>query len=583
MTARIRWLLGRDYSSLLVAIALFFSTVVTSEASKRLVLIAGARQEAIQEFYNHYATGSETSPDGTESIRGWRWPVLREEDLDLVLSESEAGTAVSRYNIFDLLFRQKDDSVIQKVLTDAIRESWENSSNGVILGEERFGNVGENPFTSDDALKVIYRLMENLSIRSKDVTLVLVYDTPRIEQWATVVREKSMYETYNDFLCQGSEADKRFEYIDTTMNPFKLATVYRQQGWNVVVLDENGVRRSGSDPSHAIACNILGASCQEGLISGLQEEISNPAPSYLNDEMDKKDKRELELEELFLLRDCMYKKDLEHDSGGEEFQILNQESIWKNCRNRYDSAFREQITDVNFFLNVIQSQTGCESEAVDLSDILAYANSTSFVLWPILLVSILCLVVVTGLFCVRKLRGRNIKDEFDGVFRDSIFGKKKSLNPEPSVTPTPKPSKASLCNACKFVRFDPDCIFCNGQSLSSFDIGREVERRIKQQSVNTANVIGEARDDYSYSPHGVDTSHFDMNLRKIRSQNMKHPRKIEEAKQEKGSKVLRNLKDLLDLKNESGDEVDRVTETTDVFAGNNLQTIALEEKDDRFV
>lgn len=584
MNKRFRWLLGGDYSFLLIAIAITFSTTMSSKAAKHLVLIAGPRQEGIQEFFYQLATGLETSSKRSESLRGWRWPILREEDLDLLLREKVEETNVSRHNDFDLLFRRKNDSVIQEVLMEAIRYSWEKSTHGIMLGEERFGKVGVNPFTSDDALKVIYRLMENLSIRTKDVTLVLIYDTPRIEQWASVWREQSTYEKYNDFLCKSNEADERFEYIDTAMNPFKLAKVYRQHGWNVVVLDEDGVRRSGFDPAHAIACNILGVSCEEGWITGLKEEISRPLPSYEINELDEDNKHELE--QLFLLRDCCYKEDLELRSGTKEFQIVNQDSIWRDCRNKYDFELREKIRDVHFFLNVIQSQKGCEREFVDLSDILSSTNVSSFekLLWPIIFSSILFLAIVSGVLFIREKHGKNIRNEFDGLFRDSNFWRRKSTNPMP---PDTADRSKSSCNACKFVRFDPNCIFCHdGKRLTSSEIGKEVERRMKQyQTRNLVGVTDEAEGENEVGPQvsSAPASHlqeaFDMNLRNTRSESKKRRKKEQREK----SKAVRKFNELLVLKTESEDKVYTLTEPSDFSSGDNLQTIFFDEDDDIYV
>lgn len=611
-----------------------FLTAMPSEANKHLVLIVGARQQGLQEFFYQFAAGLETGTERSESLHGWRWPIIREEDLDLLLHDIDVRANVSRYNVFDLLFRKKNDGFVQEVLMEAIRSSWENSTDGIILGEERFDKVGVNPFTSDDALKTIFRLMENLSIRPKDVTVVLLYGNSRTEQWASIWHEHSTYDRYKDFICEDNETDLRFEYIDTTLNPFKLATVYRQHGWNVVILDEEGVSISGLDPAHAIACNILGVSCDEGQIIGLKEEISRPPPTYEINELDEDDKHELE--QLFLLRDCCYKEDLELQSGTKEFYILNEKSIWKNCRNQCNFELRDKINDVNFFSNVIQSQLGCEREFVDMSDMLASRNIPSFgkLLWPIIIGSIFFIASVFGVLLIREKQKNNIKNELSGLFHDTIFGRRKSGN----TTPPDRTDRSKyLCNACKFVRFDPNCIFCyEGRRVTSSEIGKEVERRIKQhQRVVPVGVSDEVKD-YNQSevqedndrisglrkspelcyaltslstesavassnmidPNHVgpskcttsinflgdecmDTSHFDMNLRKTKSQSKKRRNKEEEQKQ--NSKVVRKLKELLVLKTENGDKVHELKKPSGFFSGDNLQTISFEENDNIFV
>jgi len=600
-----------------------------SRKSKQLVLIAGARQEGIKEFFYQFASGLGEDAEKYESLRGWRWPKLRQEDFELLRRESNAGTIVSEHNIFELLFRNKNDSVVQQVLMKAIRDGWNNSTNGLILGEERFGSIGENPFTSDDALKTIHRLIENLSIEAKDVTIVLLYDTPRIKQWASVWNENSAYKEYSDFICQDNEADKRFEYTDTTMNPFKLATVYKEHGWNVAIVDEDGVRRSGSDPAHAIACNILQADCEKGWIADLKEKTSAPLPSYEINELEEDEKHELE--ELFLLRDCLYKQDLERGANG--FQIVNRFSIWKNCRSHYDFELQEKIRDIDFFLEALRSQRDCDSDLVDLSEILAFARTTSIdaFLLPIILVSIFIVLSLLGILIMQKKYGTKCRNDFYGSFRERIFRRRKSTNhmPPDVVSQQPKP----LCNACKFVRFDPNCIFCrDGKRLRTSEIGKEVERRIKEQQtwsrggaingtiydrdagphvpgtptshslensevcngqksglIKASSFVSSTTMDLNNmwshknpNPRNIDTSHFDLNLRKTRNQSKKKGKTKENGKQK--SKVVSKLKELLVLKaEESGENFYPATSPTNFACGENLQTITFEEDNDIYV
>ena len=623
-----RLVLCRDSSLLLVVVAMTFLMAMPSKASKQLVLIAGARQEGIQEFFYQHATNLAISTKSSESLNEWSWPSVRDEDYDLLLRESARRTnKVSRHNIFDLLFQEESNSVIQQVLMNVIRDSWENSTNGIILGEQRFGNVGVDKFTSDDALKIIYRLMENLSITTKDVTLVLIYDTPRIQQWASIWHRESRYEAYSNFLCKSDEDDKRFKFLETTMHPFKLSKVYREHGWNVAILDEKGVRKSGFDPAHAIACDVLGVDCKKGWITGLKAETSRALPSYEINDLDENEK--YELEQLFLLRDCIYKHDLKHESGTKEFQIVSQELIWKDCRNDYASEFRENISDVDFFMNAIQSQEGCGREFVDLSDVLAYANSTSFekLFWSILFSSILFLAMMSGILYVRYERGKNIGNKFDGLFRSISFWRKKSTTPKP---PDLTDRRNTICNACKFVRFDPNCMFCkDGKRLSSTEIGKEVERRIlQQQAVNIVGMSDEAKNSNELSPSyadniqaafgcmppltetrksssnnvGIDdvrpaisassrnfggdtcvnTSHFDMNLRMTKNKTEKRRNKKEKELVQK-SKVVKKLKELLVLKNEDGKTVYSIADPGSFSADDNLRIISFEEEDKVFV
>mmetsp|Transcript_10353 Transcript_10353/g.26040 ORF Transcript_10353/g.26040 Transcript_10353/m.26040 type:complete len:602 (-) Transcript_10353:45-1850(-) len=589
-------------SFLLLAVA--WMTMPTSQASKQLVLIAGPRQEGIREFFHQHALEEK-----------WSWPTLRDEDYELVVRESATWTHVSRHNVFDLLFEEETNSVIQQVLMESIRESWENSTHGIILGEERLANVGGSSFASNkNALKIIYRLMENLSIRAKDVTLVLIYDTPRIDQWASILHKESTRESYSDFLCQVDEDDKRSQYLDTIMNPFKLSKVYREHGWKVAVLDEQGVRGSGFDPAHAIACDILGVSCENGWVVGFGEETSRYIPSYEMNELEETEKDDLE--ELFLLRDCVHKQDLELEA--EEFRVLHQQVVWQDCRNHYALGIREKMENVDFVLNAIQSQMGCgHDNSVQLSELLASANSTtSFdnMFFMIMCASIFFLAVVSGILFLRQETSFRVK--FDGLFRNKLLWKRKPKNHIPSECPK------ALCNACRFVRFDPNCSFCCNRTQASSDMGKEIERRIKQhRAVNLVDATDETSDinkqelqlpkfnaPYSDAPpeeafgrtslapsnttadisqdfvggNCIDISHFDINLRNTSSQS-KTRRKKKEKECEQKSKAVRKMKSLLVAKRVDGKKIYSIAEPSSTSSTDNLQKKSFEEDNKVYV
>jgi len=417
----------------------------------------------------------------------------------------------------------------------------------------------------------------------------------------------------------------RFEYIDTTMNPLKLAAAYRQHGWNVVIVDEEGVRRSGLDLAHSIACDVLGVSCENGWIVGLEKEFSRLPHAYEFNGLDEGDKRDLE--ELFFLRDCCYETDFELEKGTHGFRIVNQHAVWKDCRNKCDLVMREQITDTNFFLNILQSQKDCESEFADLSDILKSTTFTSSKdgAQQIILTLTVFIGSVLGFLVIRRRCGKNSRKEFDGLFRDKAFWGN-SMPPDILFPEHESANSKTLCNACKFVRVDPNCIFChNVRRLVTSEIGKEVERRIKQHQRVTSDGFGneinddrEMRSRLSGNPashfqpapgmnfglafastdidiesssaadlnqlrpvknrgtYTIDTSHFDMNLRNTKSQSKK--KRKNKKKQEK-SKVVRKLKELLVLKTESGETVYKVEEQNNNSSGDNLQTTVFDEDD----
>ncbi len=608
--------LGRK-SFLLVAIAVTTLLTMPSHAAKELVLVAGTRQEGIRDFFYEHSADFETK----EGLQEWTWPTLHDEDYKLVKRESATWTKVWRQNVFGLLFEEETNSIIQQTLMEAIRESWDNSSKGIILGEEKFANVGVQSLVgSDDALKVIYRLMENLSITPKDVTLVLIYYAPRVEQWASIWHDESTYQSYANFVCKLDEDDERSEFLDTTMNPFRLSKVYREHGWKVVVVDEAGVRKSGLDPAHAVACDILGVSCKKGWVAGLENEASKDASSYDVPELNENEKEELEA--LFLLRDCVYKHDLEQEK---EFEVLHQKVVWKDCRNHFASDLREKMKDVDYVLSAIQSQMGCGDESVNLSEILASANSSSFRkrIWAAMCFSIFFLAIILRILYIQHQK--NSANNHDGIFRNFSLRRKK---PKRSAG-----GSKSLCNACKFVRVDPNCIFCgDGTHKSSSAMGKEVERRIKQQRdaviLGTTVEIKDRKEEQAQLPKlaapysdntsaaglnslvttsktdnfqldtnnssqpnvessqklsggGIDTSHFDINLRNT-SKRRKMKTKKKDKEGEKKKKVVSTMS-LLVVKVVDGKKVYSIAEPSDISSAENLQSMGFEEDDKVYV
>ena len=564
-------------SSRFLAIAVFFHAAMPNVESKQLVILAGPRQKEIQQFFYQHATGSEES----DGLGKWRWPTVSDEDFELLLSESE--DEISKHGIFRLLFDEEQNSLVQQVLLQAIRESYENSVNGIILGEERLSNVGVDQFTPSDASKIINRLMENLSITPHDITLVLVYDTPRVQEWASVWQQESIDKTYSDFLCNDDgddDDDERLQHLDTTMNPFRISKIYREYGWNVAVIDEQGVRKLDVAPAHAIACNVLGVSCDDGWVAGMKEKNPGAPQSYEINELRSHEKEDLE--QLFRSRDCLYKQELEVDIGKTQFKIVNQEQIWKDCANHYAFEYKEALGDVDFFFDAIRSQRGCGREYIDLSDVFATASSSNFSkeLWLLVIGLIFCLAGASGIVFFRFKKAKEFKRKGDGLFKNDSFSNESTS----TTTPVLNDSHRVLCNACKSVRFDSLCPFCvQGKRKSTSGMGTKIERRVTELQATdemkndheldhrlsglTATSTNTMASGYMDGSLFVGKCHLDIAPRN----------KIRRGKKdkEKKSKVMKKLNELLVLK--SGDR------TTILCSENNLQTRFSDESDKAYV
>ncbi|KAG7338077.1 hypothetical protein IV203_016995 [Nitzschia inconspicua] len=487
--------------SIVSVVVIFFSHVLYvchgfSTNNKKLVILAGPHQTAhenIRRWFDQYASDYDDSAASSRMGGGWKWPTLHQEDKSLLQDED-----VSRPDIFRLLFTDESESWATRILHRTIRENWEIAESGIVLGHERFDKVGETPHSQMDALKVIYRIVEELSVRREDVTIVLVYRTPRLQQWIDIWDVQSDYDEYQDFICdENDEADKRREYAATAMNIGMLSKNFLQNGFNVVVIDEEGTKKSNLDLSHTLACNILqGVECdRKGRVVGLEYELTQ------FDESDDSQYQELsgltlqqlhDLETLFLERDCVYQAEVE---SHERFRILNKNQLFSKCEIPNEIAAREKLMDPGYVDGLLQSQSGCENGAIpgQISFNPSRIGKTGrtavgkFLLFFLFL--ILSLVGVALAFLLhRSLPKNHAEAELDGLFqksspRNCLFRKRHnsegstegssdeesppsslsrgmvdvSLEPDPPSTPS-----LNLCNACKLVRIDPKCPYCNG-------------------------------------------------------------------------------------------------------------------------
>lgn len=417
----------------------------------------------IYKFFDKYATDypddDGSGGDGSSaSLGGWKWPTVQsDEDLDLLLRRggegetgsdmSSTGSTMHRHEVFDLLFTKQTDEAIQLTLLTTIRSSWDESTNGIVIGTNYFDKVGtNNPYAEYDAVKTAFRLKEDLGIvNNRDVVIVLLYRSPRLDQWTSIVQDKSTSSSssstddqqqpglsYHDLVCNGDNTNDTFLYemLDTSMNPLKLANAYRQHRFSVVVIDEMGVDLAGKDIAHIFACNVLhdGVDCED-------EWITDLGPTGHNDNNDMsnmwEDKDAEELERIFQRRDCAYKGDLIEN---ESFQVIRQSELWKYCSNNSSSETRENLMDTDFFLDVIKSQQGCGSQSNEVLDILSQApppplpstktkKGTEVILWIFIPLMMITLAVTVGVLLIRRRRRKSSSKASHGENTEGLFNK----------------------------------------------------------------------------------------------------------------------------------------------------------------
>ncbi|KAG7348291.1 hypothetical protein IV203_016996 [Nitzschia inconspicua] len=329
---------------------------------KKLVIFVGPHEtqagEILQFFVNYASTseGSTLSP----SFNGWMWPDIQ-TDLD---------ADIENYNIFDLLVSEAMNDEVQSTILDEINRNWQATEKGLILGSVLFQSIDSTPYSGYDGLAAVQRIVDKIGIDNAHVAIVLSYRTPRVDHWGAAWDGHFSAPTYNEFVCSDEEEDKRWEWLNSSMNPFGIAKAYFDEGYRVVVMDERGIVDAGLDISHAIACEILeGISCEDGFVLGLSEVTTDPFPSYEIDALSEQDQADLEA--LFFGRDCYYADIL---PGSHRFHILNDHGIWDECTLDMTDAYQD-LADTDVLLNAIQAQQECQAFDVDLPSLIGRYDS----------------------------------------------------------------------------------------------------------------------------------------------------------------------------------------------------------------
>lgn len=320
-------------------------------SGKKLIVFVGPHETNGDEVLQFLERHASTNTSGTNTLRGWAWPAI----------QSDLLSGVASHHIFTPLVNKADDPETQRVIIDGIVDAWNDAEYGVVIGSLGFDKVGLNPDTDYDGVGAVRRVADALELSGSDVVVIATYRLPRIDNWRDVWDNHFEADLYEDFICDVDQADKRWEWLDTVMNPFMVAKKYNDEGWDVAVIDEQGTVNAGKDVSHVIACKFMaGIVCEDDWVTGLEDDRVDPLTSVVIETLDEAQRQNLE--DLFLARDCYYKYELQDQSG---FQIVNQQATWSSCSSQH-KTFYKQFDDTDFLLNAIQSQVDCESNDFDV-------------------------------------------------------------------------------------------------------------------------------------------------------------------------------------------------------------------------
>lgn len=348
-------------------------TVVFAAAEpKRLVFFAGphkAASKSVEKFFHLHASGYGGAAIA-QGLEGWLWPAV-EEDLWI------NGHPIEPQEVFNLLVSESSNATAQRILRTSIRDAWDASEFGVILGTPEFDRVGQTPFTKQNGLEAMKAVVYHLRLSPDDVTVVLNYRTPRRDQWISLWKHLERMAPYGYWLCNGNR-DEQLEVLDTALNPLKLAEAYRKEYWKVALIDMGGVEEEELDVSHVLACEVLShTTCDGGFVVPIMETYKENAKEVKEEFVHApSDADQEEIEKLFRERDCFYRDQLFDDT---DFQVLHNASLWKHCyTDEKSEGLYSNYTDPNNLLDAMKSQRNCSGTGTSVPDLLVGDYSSSF-------------------------------------------------------------------------------------------------------------------------------------------------------------------------------------------------------------
>lgn len=322
-----------------VLLAAFLAPVM---GVKQLVFIAGPRRSdssGVYHFFSKFATGGEER----NGLDGWIWP------------PPQAELPGDKYQYFENFFWNMHNTTIQSILMGSIQLAWEKAEHGIIIGSDGFANTRGSP--DSIGLKTMHKITHALDVSPEQVQVVLLYKSPRMSQWVSLFHNNALKD-YGSFVCSEAYSE---HLANIPMNPFRLAKIYRGEGWNVTVVDTVGTYMNGHDVAHSLGCRVLSnTECSNELVFNLNKEVTKLEAIDLTKFDGLTPYQQNELEGLFQGRDCYYQKMLEEDKG---FSVLHRMTVWEECSTiEAQREHYKDLTNDEYFYNLVQEQKGCRDD-----------------------------------------------------------------------------------------------------------------------------------------------------------------------------------------------------------------------------
>ncbi len=353
--------------------------MTTTVIAERLVIFAGPRktsETSVEEFFFSYAHGPGSASiqfPHQQALKHWIWPQIH----------SVTGLTTTPHQIFRHLVTDADNVDMQRSLLSELRSQYDKAKEadgddfqGMIIGSEDFDRVGPNPYSDDDAVAAVSRVVQELGLSPSSVTIVLLYRLPRLQQWLGIFNFIPFEDEdgeYQQFLCNDDYIQNyAWDALQNSMNPLRVAQVYANQGYDVRALDMAGIVARGMDVEHVIGCTVLNAECDEnGYLINLSDESylkdSEVDDSMLTEFPELTLQQEADLETLFQLRDCTYDSLRTDPTSGISLEF--QQGMLTNECSESEKSMATLLIDTDYFLNVIQAQVDCNPVPVSIKAI----------------------------------------------------------------------------------------------------------------------------------------------------------------------------------------------------------------------
>ncbi|CAJ1937039.1 unnamed protein product [Cylindrotheca closterium] len=354
------------FLAVLIAVQIQTGVAEYSEAvqfdSKELIFFAGPHQadnSGVSDFFHHWiASGWRKGHPNLLALRYWRWPTPEDDYYGA--------------EVFGELMKQHNNATLNKDIIVSIQNFWAEAENGVVIGSELFDQVGHN--ARYDALTPMNKIVSTLQQDDENVTVILNYRTPRIEQWMSIWNANDPNSTYTEFMCKSYHNPEdpdlkkvRISQLSASMNGLNAAYEFLRRGWNVKLIDLEGVHQTDRDVTHVIGCDILKGECEDGYIAR-HDKFRTPDEEVPDIGNDVGEDEARKVEELFRFRDCGYEELMKPFLESGQMEVMYKYSIWADCEPGRSEIYKNLANADETVYTALLSQVDCNSVGIEVHD-----------------------------------------------------------------------------------------------------------------------------------------------------------------------------------------------------------------------